>query len=108
MNYKEVIESQIELLIRLNQRLADQPTPEATREIRENIKLITELAGVKLQGIVEDLEERLNVVEDVLFGEDGPDPEIMKMLEDDTWGKTSLMLYIRDCRDDIDSVYAGD
>lgn len=108
MNHREVIEQQIELLIRINQRLAEQVTPESTREIRENIKLITELAGVKLQGIVEDLEERLSVVEDVLFGEDGPDPETMKMLDDGTWGRTSLMLYIRDCRDDIDSVYAGD
>lgn len=108
MNQAEIIQGQIELLVQLNRELASLTSPEATREIRENIKLITELAGVKLQGIVEDLEERLNVVEDVLFGEDGPDPEIMKMLEDYTRGKTSLMLYIRDCRDDIDSVYAGD
>ena len=99
---REIIQSQIILLADLNQELASQATPEAAREIRENVKLLLELAGaqadqavVRVQGVLEDLEARLEALEDVLFG-----------LEDFDMGNAgNLVQFIQDCREDLDGIY---
>ena len=64
----EIIQSQVSLLADLNQALAGQATPEAAREIRENVKMIVQLTTVKQNDIVADLEERLGALEGLLLG----------------------------------------
>jgi hypothetical protein len=96
---REIIQSQVELLADLNRELASQTTPEAAREIRENVKLLLELAGAQVDqaGVraLEDLEARLEALEDVLFG-----------LEDFDMGNAgNLVQFIQDCREDLDGIY---
>lgn len=102
----EIIQSQIDLLVDLNRDLAGPATPEAAREIRENVLAIVKLTGiqegVKIQGILEDLEERLEALEEVLFKGEEPD---LSMLENSYGHRHSLMNFTRDCREDIDTVY---
>ena len=85
---REIIQSQIILLADLNRELASQTTPEAAQEVRENVKLLAELAGAQADqaGVraLEDLEARLEALEDVLFG---------------------LVQFIQDCREDLDGIY---
>lgn len=105
---REIIQSQIILLADLNRELASQATPEAAREIRENVKLLAELAGaqadqadqavVRVQGVLEDLEARLEALEDVLFGVFGPE-------RFDLGDAGNLAQFIQDCREDVDSIY---
>lgn len=64
----KIIEKQIELLVDLNQQLATQATPEAAREIRENVKMIVELTAVQNDDVVANLEERLGALEGLLLG----------------------------------------
>ena len=104
MNHRAIIESQIDLLAKLNQQLTkQQATPELAREIRENalaILRLTEIeAAVKAQGVIEDLEERLETLEEVLFG----DEDIEKL--DASFGQETFVQYIRNCRDDLDTIY---
>lgn len=104
----EIIQSQVELLADMNRELAGQATPEAAREIRENVKLLLELAGaqvdqadqavVRVQGVLEDLETRLEALEDVLFGVFGPE-------EFDLGRAGNLAQFIQDCREDLDNIY---
>ncbi len=68
----ETIQSQVDLLVDLNRELASQATPEAAREIRENVKMIVQLTTVKQNDIVADLEERLEALEEALFGDEAP------------------------------------
>ena len=105
---REIIQSQIILLADLNRELASQATPEAAREIRENVKLLAELAGaqadqadqavVRVQGVLEDLETRLEALEDVLFGVFGPEGF-------DLGRAGNLAQFIQDCREDLDNIY---
>ena len=99
MNHRAIIESQIDLLAKLNQQLAKQTTP----EIRENalaILRLTEIeATVKAQGVLEDLEERLEAMEEAIFG----DEDIEKL--DASFGQETFVQYIRNCRDDLDTIY---
>ncbi|MGS0745544.1 hypothetical protein ACU70A_06275 [Syntrophomonas erecta subsp. sporosyntropha] len=97
MSPTEVIQSQINLLADLNRELASQATPEAAREVRENIQCMVELAGLRAQSIViDDLEERLGEVEKMLFG-----PYLPEAFE----FKYSLAQFVIDCREDIDTIY---
>jgi hypothetical protein len=81
MNYTEVIEGQVGLLVDLNLELAKQSTPDAAQEIRENIRLIVDLVGEHryhsmesmlhtMGDIVDDLEERITGMEEVVFPEE--------------------------------------
>jgi len=120
MNQAEIIQGQIELLIQLNQELASQTTPEAAREVRENVKLIVELLErvsveadleERLEALVSveaDLEERLEVLEEALFGDEEPG-EGMERLAEMVTVETILQAII-DCRDDINAIAgtAGD
>ncbi len=100
----EIIQAQIALLVDLNRELASQATPEAAREIRENVKLLVELAasgvqeGIRARGILGDLETRLETLEDVLFGDYGPEGF-------DLENARTLAQFAIDCREDIDSIY---
>lgn len=98
----EIIQAQIALLADLNRELASQTTPEAAREIRENVKLLAELAGAQADqaGVraLEDLEARLEALEDVLFGVFGPE-------RFDLGDAGNLAQFIQDCREDVDSIY---
>lgn len=100
MNHGDIIESQIDLLVNLNQELARQATPEAAREIRENALAILKLTeietAVKTQDVLEDLEERLEALEDAIFG----DEDVGRLDKEAT-----LVQFLQDCRDDLDSVY---
>ena len=49
---REIIQSQINLLADLNRELASQTTPEAAREIRENVKLLAELGRGLCPGLL--------------------------------------------------------
>ena len=106
MNQAEIIQGQIELLIQLNQELASQTTPEAAREVRENVKLIVEL--LERVSVEADLEERLEVLEEALFGDEEPG-EGMERLAEMVTVETILQAII-DCRDDINAIAgaAGD
>ena len=104
----EIIQGQIELLIQLNQELASQTTPEAAREVRENIKMILELTGLAevLKRVVmeEDLEERLEALEEAIFGDEDPG-EAMERLNGLRSYRSPLAQFIGDCREDLDSIY---
>ena len=99
---REIIQSQIILLADLNRELASQTTPEAAQEVRENVKLLAELAGARAdqagQGALEDLEARLEALEDVLFGVFGPE-------RFDLGDAGNLAQFIQDCREDLDNIY---
>ena len=105
MNHRAIIESQIDLLAKLNQQLAKQTTPEAAREIRENalaILRLTEIeATVKAQGVLEDLEERLEAMEEAIFGEE----EVERLNSTYNTRQMTFVQYIRNCRDDLDTIY---
>lgn len=107
MNQAEIIQGQIELLIQLNQDLANQATPEAAREVRENMKLMLELTGLAevLGRVVEgDLEERLEALEEAIFGDEDP-AEAMERLNGLRSYRSPLAQFIGDCREDLDSIY---
>lgn len=99
-----LFESQIELLTKLNTELAADATPEATQEIRENIKLMVELAGKTLivNTNIEDLEERLEAVERLLFGDYDPD-SCIEYYEGET--RLPLAMSYRDQRDDLYTLF---
>lgn len=65
MNYAEVIESQVNLLVQVNQNLADHVTTVAAQEIRENVRLIMKLAEV---ADLEIIEFRVKEIEECLLG----------------------------------------
>lgn len=112
MNQAEIIQGQVNLLVQLNQELASQASPEAAREVRENVKLMLELTGLaEVLGRVAveaDLEERLEVLEEALFGDEEPG-EGMERLAEMVTVETILQAII-DCRDDINAIAgaAGD
>ncbi len=112
MNQAEIIQGQVNLLVQLNRELANQATPEAAREVRENVKLIVELTGLAevLKRVVmeEDLEERLEALEEAIFGDEDPG-EGMERLAEMVTVETILQAII-DCRDDINAIAgtAGD
>ena len=109
----EIIQAQIALLADMNRELAGQATPEAAREIRENVKLLLELAGAQVDqaGVraLEDnvnlllelagaqLEARLEALEEALWGDYGP--------EGFDIGTRTLAQFVVDCREDLDSIY---
>ena len=105
MNHRAIIESQIDLLVKLNQQLAKQTTPELAREIRENALAILRLAEieatVKAQGVIEDLEERLETMEEAIFGEE----EVERLNSTYNARQMTFVQYIRNCRDDLDTIY---
>jgi len=94
----ETIQSQVDLLVDLNRELASQATPDTAREVRENVKLIVELAEVQAQRILEGLETRLETLEDALFGVYGPEGF-------DLGHASNLAQFAVDCREDINSLY---
>jgi len=112
MNQAEIIQGQIELLIQLNQDLANQATPEAAREVRENMKLMLELTGLAevLGRVVEgDLEERLEALEEALFGDEAPAEGMERLNSLGSYhSPSSLTQFIGDCREDINTLFEID
>lgn len=107
----EIIQSQVSLLVDLNRDLAGQATPEAAREIRENVKMIVQLTTVKQNDIVADLEERLEALEEALFGDEAPAEGMERLNSLGSYhSPSSLTQFIGDCREDINTLFkeAGD
>lgn len=65
MNYAEVIEGQVNLLVQVNQNLADHVTTVAAQEIRKNIRLIVKLAELSDLEIVAT---RLDMLDECILG----------------------------------------
>ena len=103
----EIIQAQIALLVDLNRDLASQATPEAAREIRENVKMIVELTAAQNDDVVANLEERLEALEEALFGDEDP-AEAMERLNGIGSYLSSLTQFIGDCREDINTLFEID
>lgn len=69
MDYNEIINQQITLLVNLNEKLMSLETLEAAHEIRENTKTIAELIKAKEVADMELLEFRILEIENCLLGE---------------------------------------
>lgn len=105
----EIIQSQVSLLADLNRDLAGQATPEAAREIRENVKMIVELTAAQNDDVVANLEERLEALEEALFGDEAPAEGMERLNSLGSYhSPSSLTQFIGDCREDINTLFEID
>lgn len=101
MSHRDFVENLINLLADTTRQLASQATPEAAREIRENVKLLVELSGIRTQAIaLDDLEERLCLIERGLFGDVDPE-QCIRYYETEASPEYPILMEVRDAVDDV-------
>lgn len=111
MDYRKVIEGQIELLTKTNKKLADQDAIEAAREIRENALAIATLARNlekemprENNSCIEDLETRIELIEDLLYGREWEQEEAKEYYNQDREEISPIFMLVRDTDDEISSI----